>query len=72
MQQGSHDLFTHVVLATAYGWAGRLDEARGQAAEVLWITPKYSVSQVAMRSLYKQKADRERVLDGLRKAGMPE
>ena len=71
MQQGSHDLFTHVVLATAYGWAGRLDEARGQAAEVLRINPKYSVEQAAKRSLYKNKTDRERYLNGLRQAGLP-
>jgi adenylate cyclase len=72
LQQAPNDLFTHAVLATVYSWAGRLEEARSQAAEVLRINPKYSITQAAKRSLYKKKADRERYLGGLRKAGLPD
>ena len=72
LQQAPNDIFTHLYLAVTYSWAGRLEEARDQATVVLKINPKYSVSQAAKRSLYKQEADKKRYLDGLRKAGLPE
>ena len=71
LQRAPNDRLTHLHLTTAYGWAGCLEEARTQVAEVLRITPKYSVEQ-AKTILYKNKTDRERYLDALRKAGLPE
>jgi adenylate cyclase len=72
LQQAPNDIFTHLHLLVTYSWAGRLEEARAQAAVVLRINPKYSVSQAAKRSLYKHDADKKRYLNGLRKAGLPE
>jgi adenylate cyclase len=63
---------THLWLTTAYSWAGRLEEARAQAAEVLRIDPKFSLEEQAKRSFYKNRADSDRSLEGLRKAGLPE
>jgi len=71
LQRAPNDRLTHLHLTTAYSWAGCLEEARTQVAEVLRITPKYSVEQ-AKTILYKNKTDRERYLDALRKAGLPE
>jgi adenylate cyclase len=72
LQRAPNDFLTHVNLTTAYSWAGRLEEARAQADEVLKINPKSSVGGLAKKSLYKNQADRDRYLDGLRKAGLPE
>jgi adenylate cyclase len=71
LQRAPNDIFTHLHLTTTYSWAGRLEEAHTQAAEVLRINPKYSVEQ-AKTILYKNKTDRERFVNALRKAGLPE
>jgi adenylate cyclase len=72
LQRAPDDIFANEALTTVYSWADRLEEARDQAAEVLRINPKYSVAQAVKKSLYKDKADRERYYDALRKAGLPE
>jgi adenylate cyclase len=72
LQLAPKDIVAHRLLTSAYSWAGRLDEARAQAEEIIRIDPKFSVEQQAKMSLYKNQADRERWLDGLRKAGLPE
>jgi adenylate cyclase len=72
LQGAPKDIITHEALAVAYSWAGRLEEAHAQSAEILRINPKYSIEQRAMRGIYRSQADRERYVDGLRKAGLPE
>jgi TolB-like protein/Flp pilus assembly protein TadD len=72
LQRAPDDIRTHIPLTCAYSWAGRLEEARAQAQEVLRINPKYCLKRDRSVSLYKNKADRDRYLDGLRKAGLPE
>jgi len=72
LQRAPNDLITHLHLTTTYAWAGRLDSARNQVDKVLRINPKYSLEQVAKRSIYRNQADQERYLDALRKAGLPE
>jgi adenylate cyclase len=72
LQRTPNDILTNEGLTVAYSWAGRLEEAHAQAAELLRINPKYSVEYRAKRSLYKNQVDRDRYLDGLRKAGLPE
>jgi TolB-like protein/Tfp pilus assembly protein PilF len=72
LQRAPKDILTHLHLATTYTWADRQEDAHAQVTEVLKINPKYSVEQAAKASHYKNKADRERYLDALRKAGLPE
>jgi TolB-like protein/Tfp pilus assembly protein PilF len=72
LQRTPHSILTHEGLTAAYSWAGREKEARAQAAEILRINPKYSLEHRAKRLLAKHQADRERWLEGLRKAGLPE
>jgi adenylate cyclase len=70
LNRAPNDILTHTALTTAYSWAGRLEEARAQAAEVLKINPNFSVEERAKLSPYKNQADLELFLEGLRKAGL--
>jgi TolB-like protein/Flp pilus assembly protein TadD len=72
LDRAPNDIMAHLALTTAYSWAGRLQEARAQAAEVLRINPKFSIKQRAKTLPYKNQTDHGRYLDGLRKAGLPE
>jgi adenylate cyclase len=72
LNRAPNDILAHVALTTAYSWANRLEEARAQAAEVLRINPEFSVKQREKTLPYKNHADLERYLDGLRKSGLPE
>jgi adenylate cyclase len=60
----------HVGLATIYSELGREEEARAEAAEVLKISPKYSLEGVRQLWPYKDQAVLERKLAALRKAGL--
>jgi len=61
----------HVWLAAAYSLAGRMEDARAEAAEVLRINPKTSLEDIAKNGFYNyKKADKERFISALRKAGL--
>ncbi|HEX9156529.1 MAG TPA: tetratricopeptide repeat protein, partial [Syntrophales bacterium] len=64
-------LVSHVIMATIYGSCGREKEARKEAAEVLRINPKFTVESFTRNIPYKNPSDRERTVQGLRKAGLP-
>ncbi len=72
LDRAPNDILAHLALTTAYSWAGRKEEARAQAAEVLRINPEFSIIQRAKTIPYKNQADLERYLGGLRKAGLPD
>jgi adenylate cyclase len=63
-------MFGHVFLAAAYAQLGRQEEAQAEAAEVLRLRPTYRIGR--NRSLFKHPMDLENLLDGMRKAGLPE
>ena len=51
--------------------AGRKEDARAQAAEVLRINPKITLEDIAKNGYYNyQKADKERFINALQKAGL--
>ena len=59
----------HVALAAAYASAGRVGEARSQAAEVMRIDPQFSLETYAkMHALRKELVDQR--VEALRKAGL--
>jgi adenylate cyclase len=60
----------HANLAICYAELGREAEARAEAAEVLKISPKYSLEVWRQRAPYKDPAVLERMLAALRKAGL--
>jgi adenylate cyclase len=66
------DLLSHMVLAAAYSQAGRLEEARAEAAEVLRIQPMFSLEMYSAIMAFKNPADTEQIKEALRKAGLPE
>ncbi len=60
----------HITLAACYAELGRLEEARAEMAEALRLNPNYSLESMWQRLPYKDPADLERFIDGLRKAGL--
>jgi adenylate cyclase len=60
---------SRVLLAASYGQIGLIDEAREARQEALRVNPNYSLEQRRKVLPYKNPADFELVVDGLRKAG---
>jgi TolB-like protein/Flp pilus assembly protein TadD len=65
-------LYAHLGLSAANMELGRNEEARVHAAEILRINPKFSLESYAKTQAYKNKADIERYVAALRKAGLPD
>jgi adenylate cyclase len=61
---------SRVLLAACYGHLGRNEEARTLWQEALRISPGYSLEHRRRVLPYKDPADFEHVVDGLRKAGL--
>ena len=61
---------SRVLLAASYGHLDRFDEARVQWQEVFRVNPDYSLKHRRKVLPYKNPADFERVVAGLRKAGL--
>jgi hypothetical protein len=57
-------------MAACHAQLGQFAEARLQVEEVLRLKPDFRLSDERLR--YKNPADVEHVLEGLRKAGLPE
>jgi tetratricopeptide (TPR) repeat protein len=70
-EQGPNDLVAWVVLTSSYSLAGREEEARSAAKEILRINPKFSVARYQKVSPQKDRAAVKRYCDALRKAGLP-
>jgi adenylate cyclase len=62
----------HPYLAIAYAHLGRIEEAKAHAAEVLKLKPDFSAKWISAMEPYKDPVYLEHLLDGLRKAGLPE
>jgi adenylate cyclase len=63
---------SRVWLAAAYGQMGQFEEAREAWREALRVNPAYSLEHRRKVLPYKNPEDFERVVEGLRKAGLPE
>ena len=61
---------SRVLLAACYGHLGRGEAARAEWQEALRINPDYSIEHRRQILPYKNPADFERVVEGLRKAGI--
>jgi tetratricopeptide (TPR) repeat protein len=70
VHRGPNSLFARLFLAAAYSRAGRDEEARIEAAEVLRINPQFSLEKFAKSVTYKKQEDVERTVSALRKAGL--
>jgi len=70
LQRSPKNLFVQISLTAAYSVAGREQEARQQAQELLKLDPAFSLDRYATTILIKDKAEAERFIDNLRKAGL--
>lgn len=62
----------YVYLASAYVESDRLDDAKKAAHKVLQLSPQYNIREAARRLPHRNGQERNRILDCLRKAGLPE
>jgi adenylate cyclase len=61
---------THLHVLVAYSESGQKAESQVEAAEILRLSPQFSLERVRQRLPFKNPAELERILDGLRKAGL--
>jgi tetratricopeptide (TPR) repeat protein len=64
--------WVHLYLAASYAHTGKIDRAKGHAASALRLIPDFSLTRFAAKEPFKRATDREHLVDGLRKAGLPE
>ena len=64
--------YGHAFLAATYAQLGRVEDARAEAADVLRVNPKYTIGTQKQVSILKRAEDSDHLIDGLRKAGLPE
>ena len=62
----------HLWMAVIFSASGREEQARAEAAEVLRLYPKFSLQVYEKTLLYKNKAVTQRIIEALRKAGLPD
>jgi TolB-like protein len=62
----------YAILAAANAQLGRMDEAARYAAEVLKLTPDFSIQANMSREPLRRASDAEHLVEALRKAGLPE
>jgi adenylate cyclase len=72
LSKNPDDIVGRVTLIVAYGSLGREEDVPTQLSELLRVDPKFSIEQAARTWPYKKESDREFVLAGLRKAGLPD
>jgi adenylate cyclase len=70
LAQQPHSDVSHVLLAACYGHLGRAEDARVEWEEALRVNPDYSIEKRRQILPYKNPADFEYVIEGLRKAGI--
>jgi TolB-like protein len=66
-----HD-YVHAYLAACHAQLGQGEEARAEAAEVLRMQPDFTIRRLMLAEPFKNPADAEPEVEGMRKAGLPE
>ena len=66
-----------VILAAAYGYLGRLDEAERIVARTNELLrndrlPEFTIGSLRNRWPYREQAQRTHLIEGIRRAGVPE
>jgi len=70
LKRSPNNLFAHVWLTAAYSASGREVEARHQAEQLLRLDPTFTLEQLRDIRAMKDKAEAERFMADLRKAGL--
>ncbi len=65
-------IVNHVLLAAAYAHSGKDEDARAEAAEILRLNPNFTLRAFKAFVPIRKKADLDRYVTGLRRAGLPE
>jgi tetratricopeptide (TPR) repeat protein len=65
-----NNVLAHINLTAAYSASGREEEARHEAEEVLKLDPEFSLKQWAEVVNLKDKAEADRYIADLRRAGL--
>jgi adenylate cyclase len=72
VERAPKNTYIYLFLAWAYAELDRLDDAHDAIKTFLEFTPHYTLKKATERWPYQVDEDRNRFLDGLRKAGLPE
>jgi len=72
IQREPDSMVSQLILTSTYAYAGREEEARAAAKEILRINPKFSIEQFVRASPQRDANARDRFAQALRKAGLPE
>ena len=72
IQTEPDSIISYLILTSTYAYAGREEEARAAAKEILRINPKFSVETYMRTSPQRDAASRERFAQALKKAGLPD
>jgi TolB-like protein/class 3 adenylate cyclase/tetratricopeptide (TPR) repeat protein len=64
--------YPYRILAASSALAGDQKRAAGAVADILALTPGFNLQAAVAQSVYVREDDRVRLIDGLRKAGLPE
>jgi len=70
LQPGFYGSRAFVAASAAH--LGRVDEAREAVADLLGLVPHFTVRGVIKNPMFERPADAARMIDGVRKAGLPE
>jgi adenylate cyclase len=70
VEREPNDLLAYIVLASSLEMAGREEEARSAAKEVLRINPGFSLERLAKTSPHKDRAVVQRFIEALHKVGL--
>ena len=65
-----NNLVSQAVLAAVYGMAGRIEEAKQAAVDVIRLDPDFTAEGYVKKVKYRRKEDSEKILNGLKKAGL--
>jgi adenylate cyclase len=72
VERNAHFPGSQLTLAALYAQLGRMDDAEWIAAEILTLSPEFSLTREAQVVPYKLQEHLDFYIDGLRKAGLPE
>jgi adenylate cyclase len=64
--------WVHGYLAACYVHTDRIADAKRHAAEALRLAPDFSVIQSAAKDPFQRETDRQHLIEGMRKAGLPD
>lgn len=65
-------VYPHLILAASHAHLGNLDAAGAEVSKILRLVPDYTLTLAASSSVFVVEADINRLVEGLRKAGLPE